>query len=313
MVAVHASGCRNLGIAAYGVCGCFLRLKARHKNQVVDVTLWVLFAIFRLVVGVKSAMPMRVDQLIAEQALRNPSAIAVEFDRSGKTLSYAELEERAARVADAIASATAAPGRTVSAGQAIVCINTDRSIGMVVGLVGIWKSGSAYVPIDPHYPCERQQYILDDSQSNVLVTLVSQSTSEAVKRAQQQGITVIYLDDHGNLLSVPKQPPRSSIQAVQTDQSDGALAYVLYTSGSTGKPKGCMIQHSNVMNMLRHFRDDLSVSNSSAVLCVTTFCFDISVLELFLPLTSGAKLILIASETQADGSHFWTSLMRILN
>jgi amino acid adenylation domain-containing protein len=244
---------------------------------------------------------MRVDQLIAEQALRNPSAIAVEFDRSGKTLSYAELEERAARVADAIASATAAPGRTVSAGQAIVCINTDRSIGMVVGLVGIWKSGSAYVPIDPHYPCERQQYILDDSQSNVLVTLVSQSTSEAVKRAQQQGITVIYLDDHGNLLSVPKQPPRSSIQAVQTDQSDGALAYVLYTSGSTGKPKGCMIQHSNVMNMLRHFRDDLSVSNSGAVLCVTTFCFDISVLELFLPLTSGAKLILIASETQADG------------
>jgi len=171
---------------------------------------------------------------------------------------------------------------------------------MVTGMVGILKSGSAYVPIDPAYPLDRQQYIFNDSSCQVLVTSQTQSESSVVESALKDGITVIALDESGNVVSssctaTPAEQP-------ELGQEESSLAYVLYTSGSTGNPKGVMVQHDNVMNMLKHFRDDLGVHNSNhSVLAVTTFCFDISVLEIFMTLTAGAKIVLASNASQKDG------------
>jgi len=238
---------------------------------------------------------LMIHSAIEAQALANPDAIAIDFDNTGKTLTFGALATQAASIAQAIRTAT-----KDSKEQPLVAINTERSLAMVSGMVGILKSGSAYVPIDPNYPLDRQEYIFNDSGCQVLVTSEKQSESKVVKSALKTGITVIALDETGNVVSssctaTPSEQP-------EAEQESTSLAYVLYTSGSTGNPKGVMVQHDNAMNMLQHFRDDLGVHNSThSVLAVTTFCFDISVLEIFMPLTAGAKIVLASSASQKDG------------
>jgi amino acid adenylation domain-containing protein len=231
---------------------------------------------------------------IEQQALKSPNAVAVEFDTTGTSITYGEMSAKSTAIAHAIGAATKDSGE-----QPLIAINTDRSLSMVVGVVGILKSGSAYVPIDPVYPLDRQEYIFKDSGCQVLVTGEEQKDSIVVKSALENGITVIALDTVGNVVSSScKEPPTEPC----ADQMDSSLAYVIYTSGSTGKPKGVMVQHDNVMNMLRHFSDDLGVHNSThSVLAVATFCFDISVFDMFLALTTGAKIVLASSTSQTDG------------
>lgn len=150
-------------------------------------------------------------------------------------------------------------------GYGLVGICLERSLDMVVALLAVLKGGAAFIPIDPAYPADRINYVLSDSKANLLIT------------------------DKGLL------PGDAGGQVAP------GLAYVIYTSGSTGTPKGVMIEHAALVNFLNAMKELLHFNADSSVLAVTTFSFDIAYLELFLPLITGAKVIIASREAAMDG------------
>ncbi|MEO0683696.1 MAG: amino acid adenylation domain-containing protein, partial [Cyanobacteria bacterium J06649_11] len=186
----------------------------------------------------------------------------------------------------------------------LVGIYLDRSLDMVAGILGILKAGGAYVPLDPSHPFERLQLILDDAQLRVVLT----QTSLLPELKQNQEKTNRLLIDLHSLeevvnCEVPLLAPSGS-----TLSSD--LAYVIYTSGSTGKPKGVQITHHSVVNFLTSIQRQLNLSGDETFLAVTTIAFDISILEIFLPLTIGATLVLANSENAKNGVRLMEMLTR---
>eukprot|EP01134_Creolimax_fragrantissima_P005995 CFRG5995T1 len=228
-----------------------------------------------------------IHRLFEQAVASHPEAIAVQLDHTNQFLTYAELNDKAEHIAAALGTLVC---KSIS--QELVAINTDRSFALIVGLLGILKAGAAYVPIDPKYPKHRQNYILTDSQAVALIT-----DSVGVVSATDS-MPTIRIDKSGKLLDSIPGTTQKNQRRLPTSSS--SLAYVLYTSGSTGNPKGVMVEHGSVSNMLDHFRNDLGVSQTDVILALTTFCFDISALEIFLPLTSGCKMVLASSQTQKD-------------
>ena len=215
-------------------------------------------------------------QLFEQQAAANPTAIAVEFET--QQLSYAELNERANGLAQQLIALGAGPDTPVA-----ICV--ERSLDTLVGLLGILKSGSGYVPLDPIYPPERIAYMLEDSGSRILV-------SEPALAAQlpMDGIHTINVTDVGS---------NSSNPAIEFKPEQ--LAYLIYTSGSTGLPKGVQIEHQAAVNFLHTMADKPGIQAADRLLAVTTLCFDISILEMFLPLLNGATVVIASQEQTADG------------
>ncbi len=174
--------------------------------------------------------------------------------------------------------------------ETIVGVYMERSIELIIGLLGILKAGGAYLPLDPSYPTERLRYLLEDSNASFLI--VSQDFIVQLPRFS------------GNILCFEEDPygrttndcPNSTCEV-----TPGNLAYVIYTSGSTGQPKGVQISHEAVMNFLMSMNQQPTISADDRLLSVTTFSFDIAVLELFLPLINGAQLILASREITTDG------------
>ena len=203
-------------------------------------------------------------QVFEAQADRTPDAIAVE-DANGR-LSYRQLDERANRVARWIESRA---GRRVSR----VSVSVDRSVDMVAALLGVMKAGAAYVPIDPSYPELRRQFVERDARIDVELT--NATLAEAV----------VYGD--GSRPTVPC--------------SGEQTAYVLYTSGSTGQPKGVIVPHRAVVNFLASIARSPGIAPSAVLVAVTTLSFDIAGLELFLPLTVGAKVFIATRDDAGDG------------
>ena len=210
-------------------------------------------------------------ELFEAQVARTPSAPAVEDDHDA--LSYAALDARANQLAHRLR------GLGVVRGQ-LVGIAAERSVEMVVGLLGILKSGGAYVPVDPEYPADRVAFMLEDS--GVRVVLTQRRIAGAVGVA---GATVVLLDEATECAGQPStRPPRVS---EPTDP-----AYMIYTSGSTGRPKGALNAHAGIVNRLLWMQDEYRLTERDVVLQKTPFSFDVSVWEFFWPLITGARLVM---------------------
>jgi amino acid adenylation domain-containing protein len=220
---------------------------------------------------VEDQPPQCVHQFFEAQVGRTPDAVALIFE--GQRLTYRELNERADKLARYLR-------RSGVETDALVAICVERSVEMVVGILGILKAGAAYVPLDPAYPTDRLAYMLDDCRSKVLLTKERLRTTLPAHDAR-----VICLDtDWAEIEDELEQSPTISISADN-------LAYVIYTSGSTGKPKGAMNTHRAVCNRLLWMQDAYRLDASDRVLQKTPFSFDVSVWEFFWPLMTGAGLV----------------------
>ena len=227
-----------------------------------------------------------VHDLITEQARRMPDAIAA---RCGETsLSYRELDRRSSLLAGYLRRRGVGPDQLVG-----ICV--ERSIEMMVGLLGVLKAGGAYVPLDPSHPQDRLEYVLSDSGVALLLT-----QAELLGKLGALG--------GGHLASIALDRDWSeierlgSIEAVEGFAAAGPdhLAYVMYTSGSTGKPKGVMIPHRALTNLLTSMVREPGLGSEDRLLAVTTYCFDIAGFELFGPLLVGACCDICPSGTASD-------------
>ncbi|HEY2393310.1 MAG TPA: amino acid adenylation domain-containing protein [Candidatus Angelobacter sp.] len=207
--------------------------------------------------------------LFEEQVRKSPAAPACIFE--GTVLSYAELNQRANRVADYLIKHNAA--------GSIVGIMAHRSLEIVVGLLGILKSGAAYLPLDPEYPLERLRFMLEDSQ--VPVVLVQRNVAELLDGFK---LKLPVLEEMSLNRELSELNPKCEI-------TSDHLAYAIYTSGSTGKPKAGMNSHRGICNRLLWMQDAYRLDSSDRVLQKTPFSFDVSVWEFFWPLLAGAAIV----------------------
>jgi amino acid adenylation domain-containing protein len=229
--------------------------------------------------------------LIEQQAERAPDAVAVSMGMGNETVSYRELNDRANEVAQYLRQ------RGV-ASETLVGVFLERSINMVVALLGVLKAGGAYIPLDPAYPAERIGFILEDAEVSLLLTQKDLLASLPANRA-----TVIDLDE------ALKQASHEKHLNSPVDVQPENLAYVLYTSGSTGKPKGVGIAHRNLVNFLTSMQKKPGLDAGDTLLAITTLSFDIAGLELYLPLTTGAQVVLASRAEAGDGKRL-LELMR---
>jgi len=222
-----------------------------------------------------------VHRLFEEQAARTPEAVAA-VHADGR-LTYGALNRRANQLAYHL--------RTLGVGpETLVGICVDHSLEMLVGLLGILKAGGAYVPLDPTFPSDRIAFMLDDARAPVLVA--SRRTAAA-------------LPPHGARLVLLDADWPEIARREETNPADGAgpanLAYVIYTSGSTGWPKGVQVPHRALVNLLCSMAREPGLSAEDRLLAVTTLSFDIAGLEIFLPLTVGARVVIVSRDVATSG------------
>ncbi len=227
---------------------------------------------------------LTLDQAVQRQCQAHPNSTAVVC--GDERLSYAELDARATELARFLQQHGVGAETPVG-----ICLH--RSPQMVIALLGVLKAGACYVPLDPAFPRERLIYMLEDSGAPILLTQVelaewlSGESPDTAPRA-------ICLDRDWQQIQAAEGP----LQALSGAES---IAYTIYTSGSTGKPKGVQIPHRAVINFLDSMRREPGLRVEDRLLSVTTLSFDIAVLELFLPLTTGAQVILVSRDVAYDG------------
>jgi amino acid adenylation domain-containing protein len=224
--------------------------------------------------------PLCLHELIEEQAGRTPDRIAVSFEDT--SLTYRELLDRAGCLARHLVGMGVGPDVRVG-----VC--AERSLEMVVGLLGVLRAGGAYVPLDPSYPAERLAFMVGDAAAPVVLT-----QRRLAGLLPPHGAQTVLLDDpeawNSQAVLLPEVPP-------------DALAYVIYTSGSTGRPKGAMNAHRAVRNRLLWMRDDFGLGPDEVVLQKTPFSFDISVWEIFATLIAGGRLVMARPGGHVDSAY----------
>ncbi|MGI2909566.1 amino acid adenylation domain-containing protein, partial [Tolypothrix sp. VBCCA 56010] len=202
-------------------------------------------------------------------------------------MTYEELNRRSNQVAHFL--------RERVSGNAFVGLLSDRSMEMMIGMLGILKAGCAYVPLDPSYPADRISFMLKDSGSSILLTHL-QRPSE--------------MDFEGQRFEIGcKQITGSSDEDISWTVPGDWLAYLIYTSGSTGKPKGVMIEHRNVVNLIEYQRDRFGIDDDDRIVLFSSICFDASIEQIFLPLLSGATLVLVDQPTILDTHAFESYLV----
>ncbi len=223
-----------------------------------------------------------IHQLFEQQVERTPDAIAIEFE--GDSWSYSELNSRANQIAHYLL-------RQGVVTDSLVGVLMDRSNTMVAAMLGILKSGAAYVPLDAEYPAQSLAHMVTDSQ---LCSILSHSKyASLLPGSQSQFIPLDAVAD--DLLQQPTSNPK-------TASASSDLAYVIYTSGSTGKPKGVMVEHGNVVNFFVGMDQRLDGRSPGTWLAVTSISFDISVLEIFWTLSRGFKILLYGGEQTSEST-----------
>ncbi|MBE9211186.1 amino acid adenylation domain-containing protein [Plectonema cf. radiosum LEGE 06105] len=215
-----------------------------------------------------------IHELFELQVEKTPFAIAVEF--GSQKLTYAQLNIKANQLAHHLQTLGVKP-------EVLVGLCVERSLEMVVGLLGILKAGGAYVPLDPNYPPERLAYMLTDSGVSVLLT-----QQKLINALPESSAKVICLDTDSIC--------RDVICNVSTEVKSNNLAYIIYTSGSTGKPKGVMIEHQSLVNFIEAAKIEYEISSRDRILQFASISFDVAAEEIYTFLTSGATVVLRSDE-----------------
>jgi len=231
-----------------------------------------------------------IHRLIEEQVECTPDSVAVVYE--DEQITYFELNARANRLAHYLRQMGVGP-------DVLVGLCVERSVEMVVGLLGILKAGGAYVPLDPTFPSERLAFMLEDYQASLLLTqqrLLGQLSSNTAR--------VVCLDAHDGTLEQQNDANPASLATSEN------LAYVIYTSGSTGRPKGVQIPHRAVVNFLKSMQKEPGLTAEDTLLSVTTLSFDIAALELYLPLMVGARLVITSRDIVTNGAALAETLRR---
>ncbi|WP_156103776.1 non-ribosomal peptide synthetase, partial [Pectobacterium betavasculorum] len=213
------------------------------------------------------------------QAARTPQAVALMY--GSQRLSYDALNRRANQLAHALIALGVTQNERVA-----ICL--PRGVEMVVAMLAVLKAGGAYIPIDPSYPAERIDYMLEDSQPHVAIV------ADDDGRGAAHAAHIINLNTPGDWTARSESNPEVCVR--HTD----AAAYIIYTSGSTGRPKGVMVGHRALLNLLSSFDALLGLTAGDRWLAVTTIAFDIAALELFLPLLSGAAVVVASHAESSD-------------
>jgi len=230
-------------------------------------------------------------QLFEAQVERTPEAVAVVGEE--QQITYRELNRRANQLAHFLSRCCGIGPET------LVGLCVERSLEMMIGVLGIMKAGAAYVPLDPNYPQERIAYVLQDARVAVLLTSQATSGYEQLANGNWQSLS---LDrDWHQIARAREDNPYVSVCSEN-------LAYAIYTSGSTGRPKGVGIPHRALTNFLCSMQARPELKEQDILLAVTTLSFDIAGLELYLPLLQGARVVLAKREVAADGRHLLTAL-----
>ncbi|MBP6952569.1 MAG: amino acid adenylation domain-containing protein, partial [Alphaproteobacteria bacterium] len=243
-----------------------------------------------------------IHQLFEEQVQKSPRNVAVVYE--DQELTYEQLNQRANQLAHHLRSLGVGP-------DTLVAIAVERSLEMIIGLLGILKAGGAYVPLDPSYPEERLQFMLEDTQASVLMTQAhlresfKEYTGKTLSLQLDTKAMDLFIEEWSSNTNKPESerwisPSPQPLENPESLTTPHNLAYVIYTSGSTGKPKGVMIQNSSFLNHMIWMKEKYAFSNDNTVLQRTTFSFDASVWEIFLPLISGSKIILPADSSSKD-------------
>jgi amino acid adenylation domain-containing protein len=264
-------------------------------------------------------------QLVEAQVARTPDAVAVAFDEtnderrktkaddsdssfglrpsSPRQLTYAELDRRANQLARHLRRLGVGPERRVG-----ICL--ERSIELMVAVLGVLKAGGAYVPLDPAYPADRLAFMLEDARAQVLITTNLQDTATwgdadptiaqlPVSVSPDRRVSCVVVDLRATWGSIALELDERPLSGVTADN----LAYVIYTSGSTGQPKGAMIPHRGIVNRLRWGQDAYGLTPDGCVMQKAPFSFDASIWEIFWPLSTGARLVLARPGGQQDSAY----------
>ena len=224
-----------------------------------------------------------VHQLFQRQVENKPAKIAAIFE--DQSITYRDLNIRANQIARYLM-------RNGVSGQSIVGIYVERSLDMLAGLLGIMKTGAAYVPLDPSFPEERLKFMIKDAGIQMLLT--QQTVLE--RQPLSLDLETICLDAEWGIIA-------QEATGNPDDRCDASnIVYIIYTSGSTGNPKGVQIPHRAAVNFLQSMKQQPGISENDVLLSVTTLSFDIAVLELYLPIISGATTVIASRETAMDGA-----------
>ncbi|MBW4556585.1 MAG: amino acid adenylation domain-containing protein [Trichormus sp. ATA11-4-KO1] len=221
-----------------------------------------------------------IHQLFEEQVEKTPDAVAVVFEN--QELTYRELNNRANQLAHYLQKLGVKP-------EMLVGICMERSLEMVVAVLSILKAGGAYLPLDPAYPQERLAFILEDTQSPILLT-----QKRFIEKLPTDGIKVVCLDSHGDGMA----SELSENLICKTNSTN--LAYVIYTSGSTGKPKGTLIPHQGLLNYLTWCTQSYPIEQGKGTIVHSSLAFDLTITGLFSPLLVGRQVELIPEDQSIE-------------
>ncbi|MDB2556025.1 amino acid adenylation domain-containing protein [Flavobacteriaceae bacterium] len=229
--------------------------------------------------------------LFEDQVKKTPKNIAVVFE--GEELSYKELDRRSNQLARYLRSKGVEPDDLVG-----ICL--DRSLEMIIGILGILKSGGAYVPIDPKYPKERIDYMIDDAGIGLLLS----DTDSFDTLGKLSEVLIVLLDKDWDIISDLSSRRLSKVLSPKN------LAYVIYTSGSTGKPKGVLIEHGNVTRLFKHESCLYDFDSNDVWTMFHSFCFDFSVWEMYGALLNGGRLVIVPEYITKDAIYFKKLLIK---
>ncbi|HDX9649186.1 TPA: amino acid adenylation domain-containing protein, partial [Bacillus cereus] len=207
-----------------------------------------------------------IHRLFEEQVERTPNKVAVVFDK--QQLTYKELNEKSNQIARILQNKGVQP-------DTVVGIMLERSLEMIIGIMGILKSGAAYLPIDPEYPEERIKYIVEDSGTNIILT----KGKDAVRLSKE----IVFLDEEYN---------HYSTENIKVTSNTNNLAYMIYTSGSTGMPKGTMLKQRGLVNYITWANKEYIKGEALDFALYSSFSFDLTITSLFTPLISGNKIVI---------------------